>query len=314
MVTSRVQPKILAAMDGSDQALGLAVYLGSLLAGSRARLVLFHVLDRVPESFYDVSGLPGFKRRAAAIRAWDLQQEDMIRTHLDTARQTLLNAGVPAKAVQIKVRQRKKGVARDILAESARGYAALAVGRRGTGGLGELVMGSIAAKLADSLGGLPLWVVGGAPESDGFVVGVDGSQCSLRAVEHLAAVVRGKPAARVRLVFVLRRLNLFAPALAADQEIEESWGKDVQEALGPVLTRAENILLTAGLARSQVKSRAITGAPSRAGALVAEAARENLGTIVLGRRGLSKVEQFFMGRVTGKVLGLARDRAVWIVS
>lgn len=313
-MSGRAQPKILAAMDGSDQAHGLAAYLGGLLAGARVRIVIFHVLDKVPESFYDVSGLPGFRRKAAAVRAWDLQQEEMIRAHLEGARQTLVNAGVPEKAVQITVRPRKKGVARDILAEAGKGYDAIAVGRRGAGGLGEMVVGSVASKLADALSGLPLWVVGGAPENDGFLVGVDGSQCSQRAVEHLAAVVRGKPSARVRLAFVLRRLGIFSPALTADQDIEEDWGREVQEAVGPVLTQAENILLTAGLARSQVESRVITGVSSRAGALVSEAARQGLGTIVLGRRGLSKVEQFFMGRVTGKVLGLARDRAVWIVS
>ena len=37
------------------------------------------------------------------------------------------------------------------------------------------------------------------------------------------------------------------------------------------------------------------------------------GTIVVGRRGLSKVYEFFMGRVSDKVLHLAKDMAVWIV-
>jgi len=35
--------------------------------------------------------------------------------------------------------------------------------------------------------------------------------------------------------------------------------------------------------------------------------------IVMGRRGLSKVHEFLMGRVTNKVLSRAEGLAVWIV-
>ncbi|MHC4842819.1 MAG: hypothetical protein ACYTEE_03370 [Planctomycetota bacterium] len=34
----------------------------------------------------------------------------------------------------------------------------------------------------------------------------------------------------------------------------------------------------------------------------------------MGRRGLSRVEDFFMGRVSKKVLQLAKWTAVWVVS
>jgi hypothetical protein len=37
------------------------------------------------------------------------------------------------------------------------------------------------------------------------------------------------------------------------------------------------------------------------------------GIIVLGRRGVSQVRDFFIGRVTNKVVHLARDRSVCIV-
>ena len=44
-----------------------------------------------------------------------------------------------------------------------------------------------------------------------------------------------------------------------------------------------------------------------------EAQEGNYGTIVMGRRGLSKVHEFLMGRVTNKVLNRAEGFAVWIV-
>ena len=53
--------------------------------------------------------------------------------------------------------------------------------------------------------------------------------------------------------------------------------------------------------------------PSRSGDIIREAREGAYGTIVMGRRGLSKVRDFLMGRVTSKVLNQAEDFAVWIV-
>ena len=52
---------------------------------------------------------------------------------------------------------------------------------------------------------------------------------------------------------------------------------------------------------------------SRAGTIVDQARRGGYGTIVVGRKGVTRVEEFFMGRVSSKVLQLAKDMAVWVV-
>jgi nucleotide-binding universal stress UspA family protein len=48
--------------------------------------------------------------------------------------------------------------------------------------------------------------------------------------------------------------------------------------------------------------------------IVEEARARNFSTIVVGRRGLSRVEEFFIGRVSNKIVHMARDKAVWVVS
>jgi nucleotide-binding universal stress UspA family protein len=55
------------------------------------------------------------------------------------------------------------------------------------------------------------------------------------------------------------------------------------------------------------------GSYTRAGDILKEAKDGGYGTIVMGRRGLSKVHEFLMGRVTNKVLHRAEGFAVWIV-
>jgi Universal stress protein family. len=38
------------------------------------------------------------------------------------------------------------------------------------------------------------------------------------------------------------------------------------------------------------------------------------GTVVIGRRGVSKAEEFLFGSVSTKVMHLAKDCAVWVVA
>jgi nucleotide-binding universal stress UspA family protein len=58
----------------------------------------------------------------------------------------------------------------------------------------------------------------------------------------------------------------------------------------------------------------VSDVPSRAEAIVKEAREGDYGTIVLGRRGLSKVQEFLLGRVSNKVINIIRRRALWIVT
>jgi nucleotide-binding universal stress UspA family protein len=101
----------------------------------------------------------------------------------------------------------------------------------------------------------------------------------------------------------------------------ESWTADAGEELQEA-DRAAKILLEnaidrlerAGLNRDRISTKIRSGAASRAGAIVEEARNSGCGTIVVGRRGLSRVKEFFMGRVSKKVLQLAKWNAVWVVS
>ena len=66
--------------------------------------------------------------------------------------------------------------------------------------------------------------------------------------------------------------------------------------------------------RERVEIKLRTGMGSRAGAIIEQAKLGGYGTIVLGRRGLSKIPEFFIGRVSNKVIQMAKERAVWIVT
>ncbi len=297
--------RILLAVDGSDQAFEAVRYVSQLFPPNRIEAVLFHVMSEVPEGFWDVEKSPAFKHKLASIAAWAMREKAAIQEFMERARQLLLDRGVPADAVSVKIEQRKKGIARDIIAESQRGYDAVVVGRLGKSHLKDLVWGSVSNKLIGRLINVPVCVVGGAPQVGKILVALDTSEEATKALDYAGTMVEITEC-EITLLHVIRGF--------------ESWTVDAREELQKaertgetLLEEAVGRLERAGLDRDRISTKIRTGAASRAEAIVEEARNGDCGTIIMGRRGLSRVEEFFMGRVSKKVLQLAKWMAVWVV-
>jgi nucleotide-binding universal stress UspA family protein len=86
-----------------------------------------------------------------------------------------------------------------------------------------------------------------------------------------------------------------------------------KETIASPMEEAKRRFGSAGFAEDSIISEIQTGKPSRSQALVDDAEANDFGTIVVGRRGISAVEEFLMGRVSKKVLNTAASSAVWIV-
>jgi nucleotide-binding universal stress UspA family protein len=89
-----------------------------------------------------------------------------------------------------------------------------------------------------------------------------------------------------------------------------------------VLDDAENMLSQAKiyLTERDVPAFAIktrlekTGAPGVAPTILNQARKWGCGSIMIGRRGISRTERFLFGSVSNKIVQQARDTAVWVVS
>ena len=57
----------------------------------------------------------------------------------------------------------------------------------------------------------------------------------------------------------------------------------------------------------------VSGMATRGGTLYAQALHGDFGTIVVGRRGVSNVKTFPIGRVPMKLVQLIKDQTVWVV-
>ena len=314
--------RLLIALDGSEQSFEAVRYASQVLPPGKLKVVLFHVKSKIPESFWDIEKNPSFRHRLAPVAAWAMQQEKAMEEFMERSRQLLVDRGVPQETVQVRIKDREVGIARDIAREAQKDYDAVVVGRWGMSKIKDLVWGSIANKLVGHLVQSPLWVVGGSPQPGKYLVAMDGSDEAMRAVDYVGTMLAGSDCA-VTLFHVLRSFEFlslgfegaFVPSpevLGGEEEIKAEFQRE-KEAIKTVCNEAQDRLEKAGLKGDQINTKIVTGAASRAKAIVEEAKNEGYGTIVVGRRGLSRVEEFFMGRVSSKVMQLAKEMAVWVV-
>lgn len=305
--------KILVSMDGSDQALDAVRYISGIFSPEKTTVVLFHVSTEVPESFLDMRKEAAFRSTMPAISAWATQIKRNIEEFMENARKILLDAGYPSEAVLVKVQSKKVGVARDIIKESYDGFDAVVMGRSGVSRLKDVVVGSVANKLITKMPHIPIVAVGGNPDSAKLIIGFDGSESAMKAVDCAASLLC-HPEREVMLCHVIRPLNIHLgiKKLFNSKEEAEWIAANINE-ITPFLIEAEKRLKDGGFPAERISKEIMKERKSRAQSITAKAESEGYGTIVVGRRGLTVVEDFIIGRVSRKVLHMADEMAVWIV-
>ena len=292
--------KFLLAVDGSSQSLEAVRYAGRLFSPARAEVVLFHVLSPFPESFWDIEKEPEDRNEEDGIRSWEVQQDQKIQMFMEKARQLFLDRNFPENAVRIKIQGRQTGIARDIVHESHNNYDGVVVGRWGTSMLKDFLWGSVANKLIGRLTHTPVCVVGGTPLAGKILVAIDASEGAKRAIDYIGAMV-DSPHWEISLFHAIR-------------DIDKDKLDQTQKTMGSVFKEATDHLEKAGFNRHRIHTRIVSQVPSRASAIVVEALNGGYGTLVVGRRGFSNVKEFDMGRVSNKIIQMAREMAVWIVT
>ena len=151
-----------------------------------------------------------------------------------------------------------------------------------------------------------------------LLIAVDGSARSLYAVRYVA-----ENFARVKLKVNLMYVMPTAPETFWDLEkdvffIEKmkdryaQWKREARRLAQGFLDNARNVLVRAHVRERQVgvilQERKVGIARD-----IIEEAKKGYDAVVMGRRGLSRVYEFLMGRVTNNVLSRAEGFAVWIV-
>jgi len=310
-----IRKKILLAVDGSDRSLDAVRYSSKILNPEKTNVVLFHVMRKIDQAFWDMGINPMGRHQMAGIRAWERTQIEKAQAFMERAQNILLGEGFAQESVTVNINDRKEGIARDIIIESKKnGYDAVISGRRGRGKIKGLVLGSVANKLAESITHAPVWLVGKRANPDKILLGLDASKEAMRAVNYTGAML-GAGGVAVTLMHIVRGMSIFKHGAdvfsAAEQEELILEGKKNIE---PVFDDARQRLINEGVEADKIDTWTITDFSSRAEALVHQARRKGYGTIVVGRKGLSNTAEFSMGRVCRKVIQMSKGIAVWVVN
>ncbi|MEZ4527353.1 MAG: universal stress protein [Desulfobacterales bacterium] len=238
---------------------------------------------------------------------------------MQKVKEILIAGGFSDQSVEIRFHLLEKGVARDIIEEAKKGYTAVVMRRRGMGALKSIILGSVAVKLLQSLTFIPIIIVGQAPSVKKMLLAADASPFSMKAAEFVASMLGGYPY-EVCIFHAIIGLSSvkFDLAETDNRELPESEMPDncieaFKIKVAGMFQEIKNILTASGFAPENLSEKITAGVYSRSEAIIQKAQEEGCGTVVVGRRGLSKVEAFFMGRVGHEVVYAGKEFTVWVV-
>lgn len=303
--------KLLVALDGSGRSRETVQYLARFSPFRDFELVLYNVMSRVPESYYDLRSEEFKPAALSRVRVWENSRKALMEEFMTRCRNKLIAGGFKPEQVTVTIAAKEKGVARDILAEARKGYHALVLRRRGwANAVLPLALGSVSTKVVDNASDIPVILAGVQPVTHTVLVAFDGSPGAMRAVEFLARTV-GQRQCRIILGTVIRE-GEDSGNQAGDSgpgEVPEELGRDLDHAV----TQAFDCLSKVGITMDRVMVRTVRGVKSRAVALGEMAISEGCGSVVLGRRGKTNLSEFSMGRVPWKVVHGIRKMTVWVI-
>jgi nucleotide-binding universal stress UspA family protein len=313
--------KYLIAVDGSESSLEAVDYASRFLPSQSSEIVIFLVGTDIPESFWDIDEIPDENLKKETLKDWITRHNRIFTNTLSKVKQKFIEQGFPEECIHIKTQPRQIGITRDIIAEASMGYDAVFAGRKGLTNLKNIPVGSVAGRLVSKLTSTNLVLVGGSPETEHILIGFDASEGARQCVKT-AGEIFSNSSKKIHIRNVSRSVNLikgdysltFATLDPESMPIEHEREKKRISKIEPELKKAIEKLETLEFDKTNADTGIIDSYISRSLGLYETASKNNWGTIFVGRKGMSKVQDFIIGRVGDKLIQMANDKAVWIVS
>lgn len=312
----RTGKRILIAVDGSRHAFDAVTYVARQrwAASLEVRLLFILPMGR-EEVFWQVPMNEEFMQQMKErYDHWLMESRREAEGFLEHCRDVLVGAGFSRDRVGLSLCNWKEGIARDIVSEASRGYDGVVVGRRGLGKVESVLLGSVSEKIVQRVQDVPIWIVGGDIRSSRMLLAVDASENARKAVQYAAPLLAAN-GAEVALCHVVRG---FLPTLGptpfqSGEELEGLLLENLKQKVASMFETYRECLEKAGVEAQRIGNICRIGSLSRAADILNIAREEGYGTIIMGRRGISVVREFLMGRVTSKVLNGAEGLTIWIV-
>lgn len=309
-----MEKKVLIAVDESrhsENALRYAAAMNETV--SNIKWMLLHVQSTI--SLYLLDEAKKSPRAYAELEKLMRKNADKGLELVERYRGLLVSLGVGAADVQITTLPYKLGVAKDILEYGmAMGYDAIMVGRRGLSGVAEAFIGSTSANIVNNTQLTPIWLVEERGPAKTIMVSVDGSETSLRAVDHLAFILSGSQDVALTFFHIAPHLADICPVDFSQTEtatLEAIIQQGDKACIDQFYAHALKKLKAVGIEERQIQVVSRQGG-FRVGKAVLDAYRQGrFGTLVVGRRGMGR--QVFTGSVSRYLINQFSDGALWVV-
>lgn len=309
-----MQKEIMIAVDDSrhsKNAVRYAIGINNLLKG--AKFTLMHVQPTI--SGYLLDEAKKSPRAFAELEKVNRKNADAAQRLLEKYKEQMTTAGIAESDLELKTQPRMLGVAKDILEFSYAGnYDAIILGRRGLSGLEEVFIGSVSANIVDNSKATPIWLVDEKGSSGDILVAVDGSENSLKAVDHLAFVIEGNSDVRLSFFHVTPRLKDFCSVDFEEKDteaLEEIIRQGDKKCIDQFFSHAKKRLHEARIGENQINFKAKEGVFRVGKAVLDEYLQGNFGILVVGRRGMNR--KYFTGSVSRYLINKFSNGALWVV-
>jgi nucleotide-binding universal stress UspA family protein len=314
-MTKKKEKMIVVPIDGSENALMSLDYINRIFGPKHnLRLSLVYLLPKLPSVIVEESSKS--RETKDQLRGIEKRSSQMAERILTDAKDRLMSVGFTQKAVEAVFRKIEVGVARDICgwAEKHKKADGIIISSRGRSRLEAFFTGEIANKVLEYVKVCPVWMVKGRVKSKNILLAIDHSENAMRAVDHAGFMLSGTDA-NVTVFHSKRDLRRFVPAEVLDEfpGVQKFWQKKAGDVVAPYMKKAREILIEAGLAENQISVKLVDGSRSAARDILEESEKNSIGTIMLGKKGSSAVQDYSLGSITKKVLDGASNMAVCIV-
>jgi nucleotide-binding universal stress UspA family protein len=144
-----------------------------------------------------------------------------------------------------------------------------------------------------------------------ILVAVDESENARRAISYVGHLLGGLPGFKVKLLHVIPdpEEDYFPNAAEKDK-----WLARTKEKVEAMLAGYRKLLIDCGFSDGDVTVQStLRYCPSMAECILAEHDKTRYDTIVVGRQGVSRSEEFLFGSISSKIVNHAKDCTVWVV-
>jgi len=144
-----------------------------------------------------------------------------------------------------------------------------------------------------------------------ILIAVDESENARRAVSYVGQMLGGLEDFRVLILHVVPEPD---EDFFRTRDEKEQWLEERKQKVEELLSDHRRMLIESGFDEDRVTTRStLRYCPSMAQCILEERDDTEYSTIVVGRQGLSRSEEFLFGSISSKIVNHARNCTVWVV-